>query len=187
MNKKQIRKQLIVQRNKKSKDFIFANSEKICTQLIKQSLFQNTSHILFYVSYNGEVHTHDLIKKALSSHKTVYVPISNPQTHTLLISKVDQFSDLSPGTYDILEPTKETMKPVPLHQIELLIVPGVAFDEQGHRIGQGGGYYDWLLSKTHVPSIALAFEFQIKDSIPTEPHDQQIEYIITEKRVISCF
>jgi len=187
MNKKQLRTKIQNQRKQKSKQFILTNSEQIRKQLMKQSLFQHTSKILFYVSYNGEVHTHDLIKKSFSLNKTIYVPISNPQTHTLYISKLDQFTDLSPGTYGILEPKKDTINTVPLNQIELIIVPGVAFDEHGHRIGQGGGYYDWLLSKTRVPTIALAFEFQIHATIPIEPHDQRIDYIITEKRVISCF
>jgi len=68
----------------------------------------------------------------------------------------------------------------------VIIVPGVGFDEIGHRIGQGGGYYDWLLSHSKALSIALAFEFQIKKTIPTESHDQRVDMIITEKRVISC-
>ena len=186
MSKDRLRNDLIKQRKSKSDHFIKKNSEKISEYLLNLSAIQNASHLLFYVSYNGEVNTHDLIKKTLSMNKTVYVPISHPTTHTLTISKLQQFVDLKPGTYGILEPKKETVIPVPIDHIEVIIVPGVVFDENGHRIGQGGGYYDWLLSNTTALSIALAFEFQIKKTIPTEPHDQIVDFIVTEKRVINC-
>ncbi len=186
MIKDKLRYNLIQQRKSTSEDFVKHNSKKICETLLNLSEFKNQSHFLFYVSYNGEVHTHDIIKKLLSLSKTVAVPISHPSNHTLTLSKLIQFDDLTPGTYGILEPKKETVSPISIDLIEVIIVPGVGFDEIGHRIGQGGGYYDWLLSHSKALSIALAFEFQIKKEIPTESHDQRVDMIITEKRVISC-
>lgn len=186
MNKKDLRNHLICLRKQKSKQFIFKKSEKISENLNRIEEFQNASHILFYVSFNGEVHTHTLIKKALSSNKKVYVPILETKNYTLTISKLHQFTDLIPGTYGILEPKKEKRNSIHLKQIETIIVPGVGFDHKGHRLGQGGGYYDWLLTRTNATSIGLAFEFQIKKTIPVEPHDQQVDFIVTEKRVINC-
>ena len=186
MNKEKLRYDLIQLRKQKSEDFIRENSKKIGETLLNLPEVKNASHLLYYVSYNGEVNTHDLIKKSLSMNKSIYVPISNPSTHTLTLSKLKQFDDLIPGTYGILEPKKEAFMPVPIDLIEVIIVPGVAFDDKGHRIGQGGGYYDWLLSNVNTISIALAFEFQIKKTIPTEAHDQSVNCIITEKQVINC-
>ena len=186
MNKKELRNHLISLRKQKSKQFIFENSEKISNNLLSLPAFQDSTHILFYVSYNGEVHTHNLIKKAFSLHKKVYVPISKTKNHTLSISKLQQFNDLIPGTYAILEPKKEKRNFVPLKQVETIIVPGVGFDHNGHRLGQGGGFYDWLFTHTNATSIGLAFEFQIQHKIPVEPHDQQVDCIVTEKRVIDC-
>jgi 5-formyltetrahydrofolate cyclo-ligase len=116
----------------------------------------------------------------------VYVPISDTTNHTLQISHLSKFSDLSPGTYGILEPKKEKIKPTSIHEIDIVLVPGVAFDRFGHRLGQGGGYYDWFLSKTNVVSIGLAFEFQILKEIPVEPHDQRVDLIVTEEKLIEC-
>jgi 5-formyltetrahydrofolate cyclo-ligase len=186
VNKKELRKHLVYKRKQKSKSFVMKNSKYISENLRHISSFNGASHILFYVSTNGEVHTHDLIKESLSLNKNVYVPISETKTHTLTISKIKKFSDLKPSTYSILEPKKEKISAVPLHEIEVIIVPGVGFDKQGHRIGQGGGYYDWLLSHTKAISIALAFEFQIQHTLPTDPHDQKVDFIVTEKRIISC-
>lgn len=186
VNKKELRDNLICKRKQKGTSFILENSENISENLRNIPAFNTSAHILFYVSTDGEVHTHDLIRESLSSNKNIYVPISEPKTHTLTISKIQKFSDLIISTYGILEPKKEKISAVPLNQIEVIIVPGVVFDEKGHRIGQGGGYYDWLLSHTKATSIALAFEFQIQNAIPTETHDQKVDFIVTEKRVISC-
>jgi len=176
---------MIQQRKTQSKNQILKKSETITELLIQHLLFKKKNNILFYVSYNGEVHTHQLIKKSLVS-KNVYVPISETETHSLQISRLEDWDELIPGTYGILEPIKEKKRVHPITILDLIIVPGVAFDEKGHRLGQGGGYYDWLLSNTNTPTIALAFESQIIDSIPLESHDQQVDVIITEKRIITC-
>jgi 5-formyltetrahydrofolate cyclo-ligase len=91
------------------------------------------------------------------------------------------------GAYTILEPRQECVNEVSPESIDLIIIPGVAFDGQGNRIGHGMGYYDRLLQKkirTHC--LGLAFEFQIVESIPTEIHDVKIKKIITEERIIIC-
>jgi len=186
VHKKEFRKQLLLKRKQKSQQCILINSEKISDHLLILPAFRNASHILFYVSYNGEVHTHKLMRKAFSLNKNVYVPISEPKTHTLTISKLNQFADLTTGSYSILEPKKEKREIVPIEKIETILVPGVAFDLNGNRLGQGGGYYDWLLSQSKATTIGLAFEFQIRHFIPTDPHDEQVDIIVTEKRIIHC-
>lgn len=186
MHKKTLRKKLLEQRNKKSQQYLNQKSKKIYEKILNFPIFTKSSHILFYVSYNGEVQTHHLIKKAFSMNKNVYVPISEPKTHTLKISKLNHFDDLTKGTYGILEPKKEKQHIKSIKQIETILIPGVGFDSNGNRIGHGGGYYDWLLSHSTATSIGLAFEFQIKKQIPTETHDKKIDYIITEKRMINC-
>jgi 5-formyltetrahydrofolate cyclo-ligase len=186
MDKKNLRKMMIQQRRNLSSDLLLENSEKIANELMKHPIFRTAKNILFYVSNNSEVHTHKLIKKSLSLKKNVYVPISETKNHTLRISQLKDWSELTPGAYSILEPLKEKERIQPISVLELIIVPGTAFDEKGHRLGQGGGYYDWLLSKTTIPTIALAFESQIIDVLPIESHDQRVDNIITEKRIIDC-
>ncbi len=186
IDKGQLREQMRKQRLNNPKGFIYKNSEKISENLNRIEEFQTASHLLFYVSYNGEVHTHNIIKKALSLKKKVYVPISETKNHTLTISKLHQFSDLKPGTYGILEPKKEKIQRTSIDEIDMVLVPGVAFDRCGRRLGQGGGYYDWFLSQTDIISIGLSFEFQLVKKIPVESHDQSVDFIVTEKQVIRC-
>lgn len=186
MYKHLLRNKLNQQIKNKTNNYIFATSEKIVEKILTLELFQDAAHTLFYVSYDNEVCTHHLIKKSLSSGKKVYVPISIRINHTLTISKLFDYNDLIPGTYGILEPKKEKQQLVPIDMLDLIIVPGIGFDKKGNRLGKGGGYYDWLLSQTKATAIALAFEFQLVDFIPTEHHDQQVDVIVTEEQVIYC-
>ncbi|MDG6218688.1 MAG: 5-formyltetrahydrofolate cyclo-ligase, partial [Candidatus Thermoplasmatota archaeon] len=174
------------QRKNKTQKYIFLNSERIIERILDLEFFQDSTNILFYVSYDNEVCTHQLIKNSLSFGKKVYVPLSERKTHTLTISKLFDYNDLIPGTFGILEPKKEKQHLVPINVLDLILVPGIGFDKKGNRLGQGGGYYDWLLSKTKATAIALAFEFQLVDLIPTEQHDQQVDIIVTEEQVIYC-
>jgi 5-formyltetrahydrofolate cyclo-ligase len=128
-----------------------------------------------------------MIKECLSIGKKVLVPFSDTKNRILILSELNSWEDLTPGSYGILEPKEEKIIQPSSDKIDLIIVPGVGFDEDGRRIGHGKGYYDDLLkySKDTI-SIGLAFEIQILDKIPTEKHDIAVNKIITEKRLIDC-
>ena len=137
---------------------------------------------MFFVSFNSEVSTHQMIKEALKT-KTAVIP--KVVHHEIEPSVILDFDNLVPGKFGILEPI-ETMK-IAYKNIDLVLVPGIVFDKEGHRIGYGFGYYDKFLKK--VPKaikIGLAFDFQIIDKIPTEIHDVLVDMIVSEKRVIEC-
>lgn len=138
---------------------------------------------MFFVSFGSEVHTHDMIKEALKS-KTVIVP--KVVHHEIEPSVIIDFDNLVPsGKFKIPEPI-EAMK-IAYKNIDLILVPGIAFDKEGHRIGYGFGYYDRFLRR--VPKaikIGLAFDLQIVDKIPREMHDVPVDLIVTEERVIEC-
>lgn len=180
-----IRKKLIEERKKITKEENRDKSKKIKEKLFGLKEYDDAKSILFYVSYNGEVFTHEIIKEALKDKKVV-VPISNKEERSLILSELSSFDDLKGSSYGILEPKKECIKEVNINEIDLIIVPGVAFDLKGNRIGHGKGYYDRLLKNTNAPIIALAFEFQIIKNIPIEEHDKSVDIIITEKRVVDC-
>lgn len=166
---------------------ILEKSKRIEQLLRRQRVYRQASTILYYVSYEKEVSTHDLIKQALQEGKTVLVPISDTKTRTLHAAQITSWEDLTPSTYNILEPQKEIQKMVPLKTIELILVPGLAFDIKGNRLGRGKGYYDWLLSKVPtIYSIGLAFSFQVLQEIPVELNDKAVHMIITEKQIINC-
>jgi len=184
--KDEVRKKLINLRKNLSKEEVLEKSCKIRDRLFKMKDFKQASTILFYVSYNNEVYTHDMIKFCISNKKNVVVPIADKKNNKLILSKLENWDDLSIGSYNILEPKKEKMKEISVDEIDLIIVPGVGFDEKGHRIGHGKGYYDSLLKNVKSPTIGLAFEFQIIKNIPFEKHDVPVDKIVTEKRIIFC-
>lgn len=186
--KEPLRKELIEKRKTIYKKDVIEKSNKIKKLLFGLVEFQQACTILFYVSYNNEVYTHQMIKESLLSGKNVIVPISKKQDRSLILSKLEKWEDLEIGSYRILEPRANKIKEISHDEIELIIVPGVGFDINGHRIGHGKGYYDNLLKKSkNVFTIGLAFEFQIVKKIPIEKHDIPVNKIITEKRIIDCF
>jgi len=185
--KKKIRSDVKVKREAHPDGERVAKSAKIGERLFALPEFKRARVILFYASKKHEVQTHELIEQALLLGKRVAVPLTDMRCHCLHLSEVKCLRDLAPGHFGILEPTKATFRPVSPHSIDIVIVPGVAFDPQGNRIGYGMGFYDSLLRQMpHAKAIALAFEFQLVDEIPAEAHDVRVHRIITEDRVVTC-
>lgn len=144
--------------------------------------------VLFYVDVRDEVRTRTDLPLALESGKTIVVPWCNTDGE-LELFRLTSMQQLEVGMYQILEPRPE-LRTYPDHQIharqvDLIMVPGVCFDYRGARIGHGKGYYDKLLSRTRsdAPRIALAFECQMFEQIPTDPHDELMDTIVTEERI----
>lgn len=181
-----IRKELIKIRSNLSELEMMRKSNLIKNRLFEILEFKHAQSILFYVSYDNEVYTHDIIKESLSIGKQVVVPKSNTDNNTLVLSELTGWEDLELGSYDILEPKSESIKEIPIESIDVMLVPGVVFDEKGNRIGHGKGYYDRLLKKFDKLSIGLAFEFQLIDEASVDEHDVKVDKIVTEKRVIQC-
>jgi len=186
--KKSLREQFLMKRKKLSKPEVKKKSFQIKHRLFSLPWYRTAQNILFYVSYDNEVDTHDMIKESLMNGKTILVPKTDIQKKTICLSKLISWDDLSPCAYSILEPREDCIREVPVTSVELLIVPGVAFDLCGDRIGHGMGYYDRLLKTTfQAHSIGLAFEYQIIKSIPAEEHDEKVQMIVTEDRTIQCY
>ena len=180
-----LRTNILDKRNALSKSEVLEKSSSIKKRIFKMDLFRDAQNILFYVSYGNEVYTHDMIKESIKVGKTVVVPKSVTKNHTLILSRFTNWNDLEMGAYNILEPKNESLTKVDIESIDLIIVPGVVFDESGNRIGHGRGYYDRLLNGSqNIPTIGLAFEFQIVENIEPEQHDEKINIIITEDRII---
>jgi 5-formyltetrahydrofolate cyclo-ligase len=183
--KEKLRKEIKEKRIKQTKEENRKKSKEIKEKLFSLKQYKDAKTILFYVSYNGEVFTHEMIKEALKEKKVV-VPITNKKYYSLILSELKNWNDLKEGSYGILEPEEDCIKKVSIDENYLIIVPGVAFDCKGNRLGHGKGYYDRLLKDTNAPIIALAFEFQIMEKIPTDEHDKPVDIIITEKRIVKC-
>ena len=146
--------------------------------------------IFIYVSYKSEVDTLSLIKKLLNDNKTITVPHVLTSSKTMQAVRLENLeNDLVPGYFGILEPREDLLsrREVNPSTIDVVVLPGSVFDLQGGRLGYGGGFYDKFLA-TKVPEgvtrIAFSFELQIKNHIPQQVHDEAVDYIVTEERVI---
>lgn len=184
MDKRIIRKEVLRQR-----DSITAEGKKTKNDCIKNNLinlpeFQKAHRILFYASYKSEVDTFGLMNYCMSVNKTIALPKVKKESSELEIYEVRDLSELGAGYQNIPEPILHKDRIMQVKDIDLIIVPGVAFDEHCNRLGYGKGFYDKMLNEKSSPAIALAYEEQIADSVPAEPHDIKMDKIITDKRVI---
>ena len=162
------------------------------TKAIENRLFDFANFLeskitLLYVNNEHEVLTDDILKRAYVYNKIVVLPAYNTENFEMELKKVDSLEkDLSPGPRDILQPDESRCKVVPIDKIDIAIIPAVALDEKGGRIGSGKGYYDRLIPRLAITTrkVALAFEAQIIPQVPIESHDKHVDIIITEDRVI---
>jgi 5-formyltetrahydrofolate cyclo-ligase len=185
--KNKLRQELTQKRKNLSKNEVLEKSDKIKKRLFETDEFKQASNIVFYVSYDNEVYTHEMIKECITNKKNVVVPMCDKEERCLILSKLDSWDDLETGSYGILEPRKDKVKEFLIDKVDLIIVPGLGFDKSGHRIGHGKGYYDGLLKNSrNALHIGLAFESQIIKKIPIEVHDLPVHIIVTEKRVVDC-
>lgn len=143
--------------------------------------FQSAEKILVYLSKEDEVDTHLLVKDALEQGRMVFAP--RVQNDELVIYPLKSWENLEPGTFGILEPA---LHPDPTHpaEMDLILVPGLAFDKKGHRLGYGKGFYDRLLKATKGLKVGLAFEEQIEEELPAEEHDVPLDLIVTDSSLI---
>ncbi len=161
-------------------------SQAIISRLEALPTFQQAQVIHTYVAWRNEVGTHDLIRRLLQEGRRVAVPKVEPATGQLQHYFITAFSELQKGAFGILEPPLDPNGLAAPSQFDLVLVPGLAFDRAGNRLGMGKGHYDRFLAEVHAPKIALAYDFQLVEKLPVEAHDQRVNIIITEKNVITC-
>lgn len=166
------------------------HSYTICGKFVTLPAYEAARTVMWYVDAGSEVRTRHSLPDALKGGKRVVVPWCIVETNELALFHLEDMSELVEGAYKILEPKPELRK---LHdkrvrpeELDLVMVPGTAFDLQGGRMGQGKGYYDRLLASARpdAPLVALAFDCQIFDEIPVAPHDVFMDRVLTESREI---
>jgi 5-formyltetrahydrofolate cyclo-ligase len=160
------------------------NSRKIATR-VADSL-GDIEPVMVYVSKPLEVGTQEILDDLICRKKKVVVPIIQQETRTLRLSCLTDTSCLVASTFQVMEPIGNE---IPAHprDVKAVIVPMLAFDRSGHRLGYGAGYYDrFLESNPHLLKIGLAFSCQEAQSLPSDAHDIRMDIIITEDEVIDC-
>lgn len=178
LTKKSLRSKILLKFKNHKEEDREKKSSLIKEKLFKTKVFKNAKIVMFFISFGGEVNTKDMINEAIKLGKKIAVPVcgKNRLIKPCMLSKK---ISLIPGFYGIPEPAIKRF--VNLKNLDLVIVPGLAFDRKGHRLGRGKGYYDTLLGEIasyKAVSIGLAFDFQILPSIPLTPQDKKVDKII---------
>ena len=156
-------------------------------EIMKKKEWQEAPVVFSYLTLGKEVDTLPLIREALSQGKRVYIPVilrdeeGRSQMEASELLSLEE--DLAPGTLGILEPRKESLRIRDPRDIAFLLLPGLAFDTRGGRLGYGGGYFDAFLPRLspRCTLLAAAFSFQVVDEVPMEPHDLKIPALLTEQ------
>lgn len=144
--------------------------------------YKRASKVAFYSSIRSEVSTDGVIKQSLKDGKEVYLPRVKKDSYGVDFVRFTGSEDLKAGAFGVLEPTGDDI--IAPEELDLIVLPGVAFDESGARIGYGKGHYDMTLEKVSCTKVAFAFEIQVVEKIETEPHDVGMDIVITEERII---
>ncbi len=161
-------------------------SEQVRRNLSTIEEFNRAKVVACYVAKADEVRTEEILRSAIRKGIKVLVPLTDSGGGRLFFSELrDYDSELAPGTFGVMEPKPEFLRPVPLEGAEVALVPLVAWDERGYRLGHGKGYYDRaLVPLTKTATIGLALEAQRVERIPERPSDVPLQSIVTERRVL---
>ncbi len=168
-------------KHQKEEDAFF-KSRVICSKLLSLPVFQSAKTIMFYVSFRGEVNTLPMMEKAIELKKRVAVPVVRKEERYLIPVEIHTLREFVPGPYGIPEPPFDAAQALRPEDLDLVVVPGVAFDHAGNRLGRGAGYYDRFLSvlPSATPTVGLGYDLQIVPVIPgLEPHDRRVTTVLT--------
>lgn len=180
--KSSLRKEILTKRDDQDEQEINEKSKSIAEQFISLPVVQAGKIFLLYSSIKSEVSTRLIAEELLKSGKTVAFPRIIGDNR-MSFHKVSSLEELTDKQWSIPEPADNAPQVSP-EEVDVAVIPGIAFDRHRCRLGWGGGYYDRFLPKSDCFSIGLAFDLQIVEDVPVEDHDHPLDMIITETRVL---
>lgn len=184
-SKGEIRKWIVGRRDSLTREEIEARSRAIFERLTGLEAIRRASTLMVYLSFGSEVLTDDLIRWGWGEGKKIAVPLCRPGKRELIPCRMDGFDDLETGHYGIPEPKAALCRPVEKGDIGVVVIPAVAFDRNGRRVGYGGGYYDRFLPEVpQAAKVGAAFTCQIVPEVPSEAYDVPVDRIVTEEGII---
>ena len=180
--KAQLRREIAEKRNLLKPRQVTAASLLIVDQIQSLGVFQTAKSVALYKAIGGEVDLDPLFPLCWKDGKSTCIPVFNAEMRLYELASVTADTAFKTGNYGIREPVDPSL--VPLRDIDLVLVPGVAFDPAGNRLGRGGGYYDRLLNGFEGTTVAVAFDFQVFPEIPCDAHDIPVQYVVTDTESI---
>ena len=160
-------------------------SARIVVAILDLPTYRNADTVLAYASFGTELQTDELLRRVLDDGRALVLPRVERGGLGLYVVR-DLARDLSPGTWGIREPEPDRCPPADAVGVGFALIPGVAFDRRARRLGYGGGFYDRLLAcglSEGTPLVSGAFEVQIVDEVPTDPHDAPVDFVVTERNI----
>ncbi len=178
MDKKALRREIGAKKRALSAAEIEARSAILADKLYATGQYRQAMSLYAYLSFNQEVRTSPIIQRAWADGKRVAVP--KVVGDEMVFIWIDSFDNLAPqGAFNITEPIENG--PVASDETALILMPGLAFDPQGHRVGYGGGFYDrYLAAQPHHPTVALCYDFQLYDHLDVDDFDVPVDVVITD-------
>lgn len=170
-----LRKEIKQKRILMCQDDVKCKSKIICQRILDSEIYQNSKCIYCYYPVQNEVDITPLIQASLTAGKIIALPKVINKKGEMIFAEIKNFDNLKTGPYNIPEPTTANQA----RQADIILVPGVVFSTKGKRIGQAGGFYDRFLEKNHLYSIGVAYDFQIVEDLKTEPHDIDVNQVIS--------
>jgi 5-formyltetrahydrofolate cyclo-ligase len=185
--KQELRSEMARKLSAIAQDQLAAKTKAIENRLFEFANFLESRIVLLYTPAPGEVNTMDILKRSYLYNKIVVLPVFDPQARNTRLYKVDDpAKDLVQGPRGNLEPNPKRCKSVPMDCLDIAIIPALAMDEKGGRLGLGKGCYDRLIPDLPMTTrkVGLVLESQILANVPTESHDKHVDIVITEERIV---
>jgi 5-formyltetrahydrofolate cyclo-ligase len=181
--KRSLRSRMLLQRRQLPEAEVLHRSFAAQQRLLKLESYRQARTIAFYSPIHNEVSTVQLLRDALANRRSVVMP--QVAGNDLVFRLIHSLEDLAPGSFGILEPKADT-EPIAAQRLDMILLPGVAFDRRGHRLGYGKGYYDRALSTAgnRAKRVGLAYDFQLVGQLPVFAHDMQLDLLVTETQVL---
>lgn len=182
--KNEIRKKFKEKRRAMEKSEVSEKSRCACEVFLKSEMYKNAKILMLYMPLGNETDTTEIIKRAFADEKKLIFPVTDERTGVITPCYATTETEFKEGAFSVNEPCDANVAE-PL-DIDTVIVPGIAFDKSGGRIGFGKGCYDGFLNKTKAVKIGFCYELQLCDKIPGKEYDIKMDCIITENRIIMC-
>jgi 5-formyltetrahydrofolate cyclo-ligase len=185
--KTELRKAYLAKRNALDPAARHRDSGFIRQRLLRMPDWEDAGTVLCYISMNSEVETRKIIEEALGRRKRVIVPVVGQTLQDGSLSELRSLSELVPGRVrNLFEQAPKFIRPAEPQEVEVALIPGIAFDRQGGRLGSGGGYFDRMLARMpNAVRLALAYSMQIRSELlPLLDHDIRMHKIVTESEII---
>lgn len=183
MDKKTLRKEILVKRSQIEDAYRRDAITCVTNKILNQPYFIDAQTIASFVSFRDEIDMSEINQAILLQNKTLVLPYISMEKHEMSFHVVTHLDELIKNDFGLFEPNPVIHNRMPIHQIDLILTPGVAFSTNGYRLGYGGGFYDRLFSELSkaTPKIGIAFDLQYVFEIPIDSFDQPITHLVTEK------